>query len=54
MQLTIQSQTTTVTHLLQRDRHAERQTGMCIVVLGGADLTSTSYVYSSLVVHDPG
>jgi len=27
---------------------------MCIVVLGGADLTSTSYVYSSLVVHDPG
>lgn len=38
----------------QRDRHTERQTGMCIVVLGGADLTSTSYVYSSLVVHDPG
>lgn len=36
-----------------RDRHTERQTGMCIVVLGGADLTSTSYVYSSLVVHDP-
>lgn len=27
---------------------------MCIVVLGGADLTSTSYVYSSLVVHNPG
>ena len=27
---------------------------MCIVVLGGADLTSTSYVYSSLVVHGPG
>ena len=27
---------------------------MCIVVLGGADLTSTSYVYSSLVVHEPG
>lgn len=27
---------------------------MCIVVLGEADLTSTSYVYSSLVVHDPG
>lgn len=27
---------------------------MCIVVLGGADLTSTSYVYSSLVVHDTG
>lgn len=27
---------------------------MCIVGLGGADLTSTSYVYSSLVVHDPG
>lgn len=30
------------------------QTGMYIVVLGGADLTSTSYVYSSLVVHGPG
>lgn len=27
---------------------------MCIVVLGGADWTSTSYVYSSLVVHAPG
>lgn len=27
---------------------------MYIVVLGGADLTSTSYVYSSLVVHDTG
>lgn len=38
----------------ETDRHTERQTGMCIVVLGEADLTSTSYVYSSLVVHDPG
>lgn len=36
-----------------KDRHTNRQTGMCIVVLGRADLTSTSYVYSSLVVHDP-
>ena len=36
------------------DRHTQRQTGMCIVVFGGADLTSTSYVYSSLVVHAPG
>lgn len=27
---------------------------MCIVFVGEADSTSTSYVYSSLVVHDPG
>lgn len=37
----------------QTDTHRDRQ--VCVfVVLGEADLTSTSYVYSSLVVHDPG
>lgn len=50
----------TVTQLISKHSHqstetnTQRQTGMYIVVLGGADLTSTSYVYSSLVVHDPG